>query len=244
MTKELFNDLLGQEGVKSFLQTRLKEKTLPHALLFQGPKGTGKETCSEELAHFLLKGKLTDLHYVKPEEGSSHTMASIRELIGEAYLPPYEADCKVFLIHEADNLSETCQNALLKTLEEPPKNTYLFLLCENAVSLLPTFVSRCILLRFFSNHSQTATNRATELLRKILLERLKYGLSGWHDLLVEIDSLDEKNESELLEEILLWARPQAIFSIVYDLVVEAKEALNNHIRFRHVLESLLLKIPS
>lgn len=242
MTKELFSTLSGQEEVKSFLRKRTQTNTLPHALLFQGPPDAGKTACAEELAQFLLKGKLTDLHHIRVD-GASHTMAAMRELISEAYLPPYEADCKVFLLHDAETLSESCQNALLKTLEEPPEKTYIFLICNSAVSLLPTLLSRCAPLHF-SCLQKHADDRAMQILRKILSERLSYGLSGWHDLLIELDSLEEKNESMLLEEILLWARPQPCFAKVYDLVLAAKEALNSHIRFRNVFESLFLKIVS
>jgi DNA polymerase III delta prime subunit len=224
------------------LQTRAQNGTLPHALLFEGSPSSLKEKFATELAHFLLKGVQTDLHHIQPDK-TGHTMAAIRELIQEAYLPPYEADCKVFLLEDADALSEICQNALLKTLEEPPQNTYLFLICERAISLLPTLLSRCTLLHF-TCEAQAPIDPSIDLFRKLLQERLKYGIGGWHDLLLEIDSIEEKNESALLEEVLIFARSLPTFPLVYEHVVSAKEALQSHIRFRHVFEALLLKMSN
>lgn len=242
MVKELFSRLEGQEEQKSFLRSRVEKGTLPHALLFEGQRASAKLEFAQELAQFLLKGVQTDLHHIQPDK-TGHNMAAIRDLIQEAYLPPYEADCKVFLLHETDALSEICQNALLKTLEEPPQNTYLFLICERAVSLLPTLLSRCALLHFTSLQ-KSSDDHALDLMRKILNERLKYGLSGFHDLLLEIDAIEEKNESVLLEEILIHARSLPSFPTIYEHVVFAKEALQSHIRFRHVFEALLLKIAN
>lgn len=218
------------------LQKRIAEGTLPSVLLLEGCP----ETQAEELSYSLLSGKLTDFHPIKPE-GNGHTMAKVRELIQEACLPPYEAACKVFLIYEADLLSENVQNALLKILEEPPKGTYFFLLCKSGASLLPTVLSRCTPFHFSIQQGREDT-KALQLLRKILAERLNFGLSGWHDLLVEIDSLEEKDESALLEEILLWGRNHPFYPHVYEIVEEAHFALRHHVRFRHVFETLFLKL--
>ncbi len=291
----------------------LEHDALPQVLLFHGPKGVGKRHFAEELAHFLLStpGEHPDLHHFRPEgKNDAHTMAGVRELIFEVSLPPYQASSKVFLIHQAERLTENCQNALLKTFEEPPANTYFILLCEELGALLPTLLSRACLMRFstlpkttiaeyLSKHRHASPeeaekiasfchgslgkaleslekkeNKAVLLLRKLLSERLLYGLPGWHDLLMEIDALpdEEKHEDTLFEELLLWFRDLhlvkgqkdkeflyhqgatesladqagylnlAPLAEIYDIVASARHSLESHIRLRHILEAVLLKL--
>jgi DNA polymerase III subunit delta' len=215
-----------------------------------------------------------DFHPIYPEgKNGAHTMSGIREMIREVALPPYQAQSKVFLIHQAEDLTENCQNALLKTLEEPLPKTYIFLLCENLGSLLLTILSRCLLLRFspinqdlianylqghkgieaneaknlaaFSQGSfarslelaEKKEDKAIQLIRELLTERLLQGLPGWYDLLLEIDGLEdtEKNREEaLLEEIAFWFRD---LSLVRDRLggeflynQENKENLENQVK--------------
>ncbi len=72
----------------------------------------------------------------------------MRQLSEEIYLPPYEANWKVFIIHDADRMLSYSANALLKTFEEPPPRTLIILLSRSQASLLPTIVSRCYTLHF------------------------------------------------------------------------------------------------
>ncbi len=68
---------------------------------------------------------------------------SIRTLIEEINKKPYEGDKKVIIIYNADKMTVQAQNAFLKTIEEPPKNVTIFLLCENLEVILDTIKSRC-----------------------------------------------------------------------------------------------------
>ncbi|MBS3904975.1 MAG: AAA family ATPase [Simkania sp.] len=130
----------------------LEKNHLHSTLLFHGPKGVGKARCAEIVAHYLLEAQPQghpDLHHLIPEgKNEAHTMGSMRELIREVGLPPFQAKVKVFIIHQAERLTENCMNALLKTLEEPPLDTHFILLCEEIGMLLPTILSRCCSLRF------------------------------------------------------------------------------------------------
>jgi len=234
--------------VKQHLRSMVQNDCLPQVLIFYGPEGIGKRCFAEALSQFLLETENNvhpDFHHLRPEgKNDAHTMAGVRELIREVALPPYQAKVKVFLIHQAESLTENCQNALLKTLEEPLPATYIFLLCEEIGSLLPTILSRCCLLRFsllskeliiqyldqkqgvakadvksiaaFSQGSlakalqlvEKREDKATHLIRRLLSKHLFHGLPGWHDLLLEIDGLDEqtRDDEALFEEIFLWFR--------------------------------------
>ncbi|MDN3508917.1 MAG: hypothetical protein P0S93_02675 [Candidatus Neptunochlamydia sp.] len=130
---------------------KLLEKT-PHCLLFEGSKGSRKGEYAETFAHALLRTEKKDppdLRILYPEgKGDHHPIHVIRQLIEETTLPPFEANQKVFLLHEADRMLPTSSNALLKTLEEPVSKVTIILLSSHVESLLPTVVSRCFRIFF------------------------------------------------------------------------------------------------
>lgn len=148
-----FSTLLGNPGSKALLARLIEQKTLARTLLFAGPKGVGKMLFAREAALQLLKTSKThpaDLHIYAPTGKSAlHTMETIRELISEAAMAPFEAPVKVFIIDEAERMQPASSNALLKTLEEPPENTYFILISSEPEQLLDTLLSRCAKIPFF-----------------------------------------------------------------------------------------------
>ncbi|MBS0616498.1 MAG: AAA family ATPase [Verrucomicrobia bacterium] len=149
----MFTHLVGNPLAKDILNRMAQKGTIPSVLLFQGPEGVGKGHFAKALANHLIrhpKKEHPDIHILYPEGKShQHPIAAIRELINEATLPPFEAPCKVFILHDADKMLPTSSNALLKTLEEPPEKTYFFLLSSNPSRLPSTILSRCRKLPFF-----------------------------------------------------------------------------------------------
>lgn len=109
---------------------------------FDLPKSDNKEDNEK-----LFFSEHSDVGLIRPA-GRFITVAQIRELDEQAHLLPYEASARFFLIAEADRMNEQAANALLKTLEEPPATTHLFLLTARADSLLQTILSRCQTIRF------------------------------------------------------------------------------------------------
>ncbi len=153
-----FSQLVGNEFVKHCLQRMLEKKAVGHALLFAGIDGIGKSLFAEAVASSLIlendsegkhrikieKGIHPDIHVYRPEgKLGLHSMQALRQLCDEVYLPPYEANCKVFIIHEADRMLSYSANALLKTFEEPPERTKIILLSHSHTALMPTILSRC-----------------------------------------------------------------------------------------------------
>lgn len=137
-----------------------------HALLFCGPRGTGKKSMARLIARATLcrgagekpcdccpackrclNDSHPDVHFVSPEKNSIK-VDQIRELIDTLSLAAYEGGKKIAIIDRADSMNESAQNALLKTLENPQGDTLFFLLTEAPGALLPTIVSRCLQLRF------------------------------------------------------------------------------------------------
>ncbi len=162
----LFPDLFGNAAVRDRLGHALRSGTLPHALMIVGPRGSGRRTLSKMLALSLFceagkeastlpcgvcrscrrakEGNLLDLHVIKPEEGKSLLgVGAIRDIRSDLALSAAEADCRVFLIEDADKMNAAAQNALLISLEEPPSDVYFLLIAEREEDLLPTVRSRC-----------------------------------------------------------------------------------------------------
>jgi len=133
---------------------------LSHAYLVRGPSGSGKRRITRAFAAEILAigssdagetrrralldpSPHPDLVWLKPV-GMSHAVADVREqVIHQAPLSPFEGQNRVFVIEAADQLNEESQNAMLKTLEEPPPHAHLILLCSDSEAVLPTVVSRC-----------------------------------------------------------------------------------------------------
>ena len=107
-----------------------------------------------------------DIITVRHEKPATISVDDIREqLNGDIMIKPYSSPYKVYIIPEADIMSVQAQNALLKTLEEPPEYAVIFLLTENADSLLPTIRSRCVMLKL--------RNIKDKLVKKYLMEQLQ-----------------------------------------------------------------------
>lgn len=152
-----FRDVYGNEEVKSLFASCIKEKRLSHAYMLVGPAGCGKKTLThavaaelarrdgsgEELVAKIAGGHSPDVLTI-PTEEKRIGIDTVRAFVSTVYLTPNELDFKMYIFEDADRLTPQAQNALLKIIEEPPKNVYIFLLCENPGSLLGTVRSRVI----------------------------------------------------------------------------------------------------
>ena len=157
--------LVSNDRVASSVTAFLKEDRLPHAILIEGDPGTGKHTLARYLsAAAVCTGKERpcgecrackqaiafshpDVRVTAPEDGKKLvSVGQIRDLREEAYIKPFSAPRRVFLIDKADTMNDQAQNALLKVLEEPPGPALFLLLAESASALLSTVRSRCTLL--------------------------------------------------------------------------------------------------
>ncbi len=147
----MFETLLGNPQIKSYLERVLASGDIPHALLFAGPEGVGKALFAREFAAVLtgIKGAHPDLHEYYPEgKIGAHSMETMRSFIDEVSLAPYKALWKIFIIHEAERMLPYSANALLKTFEEPTPRTVILLISSHPELLLPTILSRCRTLHF------------------------------------------------------------------------------------------------
>ena len=138
--------IFSQRFFNNNFKQRCLKNTLSHAHLIAGEDGVGKGKLANILAKFILNGYL-DREYVDiinySSEKSSFGVDDVRDIIEEVYKKPFEKDKKVIIIHEGNKLTIQAQNALLKTIEEPPKGVYIIILCESLELILDTIKSRC-----------------------------------------------------------------------------------------------------
>lgn len=137
-----------------------------------------------------------DITYAHPEKKSkSYSIEQMRSIIKDAYIKPNDGDSKIYIFEEADNkLPLITQNAFLKLLEEPPKNVYFFMTCENTQKLLVTILSRCTVIKIKDENkfNDVAVECATEIVKGILSPKE-------YELLLALNSLSNK---EILSDIL------------------------------------------
>ena len=145
-----FEKIRGQRFAKKYLSNSIKSNMISHAYMFEGPSGVGKNTMARELAATLLEMEnlFNSPDYIEiTPDGNSIKIAQIRKLQSDILVKPYKS-YKIYVIDEAQKMTVEAQNALLKTLEEPPKYAIIILITDNKESLLDTIKSRCEIIKF------------------------------------------------------------------------------------------------
>ncbi len=164
-----FSEIIGQKTAKNILMKAAKGGRLPHALLFSGISGTGKKTMAKALAMYLncedpdddggcggckycrqiISGNFPDFWIIKTEDPKQKiSIEYIREIIRRTSFSPLR-NYRIFVIDEAEKLTEEAGNAFLKILEEPPERNIFILNVVEQLNLLPTVVSRCQKIPFY-----------------------------------------------------------------------------------------------
>src|ERR671915_1042961 len=159
----------GHPAALAVIRRAVETERPPHALLLVGPDGVGKTTLAFDLAAGLLcldadparrpcrecsacrkvdHGNHPDLHRLAPEgAGGQVRLGQVQRLAAELVLLPLEGRYRVAIVEAAQRLNPDAQNALLKTLEEPPPRVCIILCADDEADLLPTVRSRCARLR-------------------------------------------------------------------------------------------------
>jgi len=163
-----FTDIIGQQNPLTVLRSALASGRLHHAYLFIGLEGVGKHTVALAFAkaihcteltndfcdgcvncHRIADGNHPDVRVIEPLSGKKEiSIAQIRELERDLSYRSFTGKRKIAIIDPATLLNSSSQNALLKTLEEPPQDSLIILIAANAGGLLPTLRSRCLRLSF------------------------------------------------------------------------------------------------
>ena len=161
-----FDGVVGHEEIITHLQNAIRLEKVSHAYIFSGERGTGKKLLASLFAMTLqceehgispcmkcesckkpLSKNHPDIISITHEKPNSIGIEEIREqLINDVEIRPYSGRFKIYIIDEAQKLTLQAQNALLKTIEEPPAYAVIILLTDNLDILLPTITSRCVTL--------------------------------------------------------------------------------------------------
>ncbi|MBD5494953.1 MAG: DNA polymerase III subunit [Lachnospiraceae bacterium] len=161
-----FTDIIGQEQLKEHLQNAISMNKVSHAYIINGERSSGKEFVAKIFAKTLQcekggteacdechsckqaqSGNQPDIIYISHEKPNTISVEDIRAQINnDIVIKPYSSPRKVYIMNEGEKMTPQAQNALLKTLEEPPEYAVILILTTNVDSLLPTVLSRCVVL--------------------------------------------------------------------------------------------------
>lgn len=161
-----FIDIVGQEQLKEHLQNAIKTNKVSHAYIINGEKNSGKEFIAKVFSMALqceregiepcnechscrqaLSQNQPDIIRVIHEKPSTIGVEDIRRQVNnDIAIKPYSSPRKIYIINEGEKMTPQAQNALLKTLEEPPAYAVIMILTSNVNSLLSTILSRCVVL--------------------------------------------------------------------------------------------------
>ncbi len=182
-----FKDVVGHKNIIRYIQSAVQADAVSHAYILNGERGSGKKLLANLFAMSLqcedrdddgdacgkcrsckqaLSGNHPDIIRVTHEKPNSISVDDVREQVNnDIMIKPYSSRYKIYIIPDADLMTVQAQNALLKTIEEPPEYAVIMLLTENAETLLPTIRSRCVMMKL--------RNIKDQLIRKYLMEQMQ-----------------------------------------------------------------------
>lgn len=162
-----FKDIVGQEQLREHLEGAIRLNKVSHAYIINGERSAGKEFIAKIFAMALqcesrqdteachechsckqaLSGNHPDIIFISHEKPGTISVDDIRSQInGDVAIKPYSGPKKIYIMNEGEKMTVQAQNALLKTLEEPPEYAVILILTANVNALLPTVISRCVVL--------------------------------------------------------------------------------------------------
>lgn len=161
-----FTDIIGQEQLKEHLQNAISMNKVSHAYIINGERSSGKEFIARIFAMTLqcekggtepcgechsckqaLSNNQPDIIYISHEKPNTIGVEDIRgQINNDIGIKPYSSPRKIYIMNEGEKMTVQAQNALLKTLEEPPEYGVILILTTNVDELLPTIISRCVVL--------------------------------------------------------------------------------------------------
>jgi len=161
-----FTDIVGQEQLKEHLQNAIATNKVSHAYIINGERSAGKEFIARVFSMTLqcekqetepcgechsckqaLGNNQPDIIYISHEKPNTIGVEDIRSQVNaDIGIKPYSSPRKIYIINEGEKMTPQAQNALLKTLEEPPEYAVILILTMNVDALLPTVLSRCVVL--------------------------------------------------------------------------------------------------
>ena len=253
-----FADVIGQEHITRTLQNQIQSGRIAHAYLFSGGRGSGKtstakilsravnclnpqngEPCNEcEICKAALEGSLTDISEI--DAASNNGVDNIRDIREEVEYVPTNAKYRVYIIDEVHMLSTGAFNALLKTLEEPPKHVIFVLATTEPQKLPNTILSRCQRFDFRRISIENIVKRLTYICHEVGVEAEERALlliakmadGAMRDAISLLDRVIAEGDTKITEDKIraLVGVPEFeyLYQIIKDLIDSDAEGILNH----------------
>lgn len=221
-----FSNIIGQDYMVSILKNSIKKDKISHAYIFSGPRGTGKTSTAKVFAKAINclnpseNGPCNEcescLHFkenadiIEIDAASNNGVDEIREIINNIKLAPAYSKYKVYIIDEVHMLSTSAFNALLLTLEEPPKHIVFILATTNIEAVPITILSRCQRFDFHKISTEDIKNRLNYVIKEEniaiddeAVEEIAYiSDGGLRDALSILDQLSSNNANITINEVI------------------------------------------
>lgn len=252
-------DILGNEHVVEHFKKAIENNKISHAYIINGEKGMGKRTVAKAFAMTLLceeKGTVPcmkchscvqaltdnnpDLIMITPDKPTTLSIDHIRQtLVNDVELKPYSNSHKVYIVEDAELMNNAAQNAILKTIEEPPEYAVIILLTTNISALLQTVLSRCVKLDM--------QPLKKEVVKKYLMEKEKV-VDYQADIAVSfaggnlgkaIELSKSQDFAEMLDEVIQLLRYIKDMQ-AYEVVAAVKRASEYKFRFTDYIDLMIL----
>ena len=231
-----FSDVVGQEVVVKILKNSILNNKISHAYIFSGPRGTGKTSIAKIFSKAVNCLNTTDgdlcnncenclqnideeIDIIEIDAASNNGVDEIREIRNNVKLMPVHLKYKVYIIDEVHMLSTSAFNALLKTLEEPPKHV-IFILATTEFNKIPaTVISRCQKFDF-----KKITNKQIEDRLKYILEQEKKSLNGEViSLITKLSDGGLRDAINMLDQVISLEKENVTVDDVYNLIGDISE---------------------
>lgn len=252
-------DILGNEHIVEHFKKAIENNKISHAYIINGEKGMGKRTIAKAFAMTLLceeKGTVPcmkchscvqaltdnnpDLITITPDKPTTLSIDHIRQtLVNDVELKPYSNSHKVYIVEDAELMNNAAQNAILKTIEEPPEYAVIILLTTNISALLQTVLSRCVKLDM--------QPLKKEVVKKYLMEKEKV-VDYQADIAVSfaggnlgkaIELSKSQDFAEMLDEVIQLLRYIKDMQ-AYEVVAAVKRASEYKFRFTDYIDLMIL----
>lgn len=254
-----FREIIGNDLIKDLFLRAVRTSHVSHGYILSGEDGMGKKMIARSFAKLLLcedpekgdtpcgkchsclqfaSGNHPDVIYLKHEKPNVIGVDDIRNLNEDIIIKPYSSAYKIYIVDEAETMTVAAQNALLKTLEEPPIYAVILLLTTNGANFLQTILSRCVIL----NLKQIPEEEVERVLREqgIPEKRIQPILKLCRGNIGKAKKMAESDDfAELLHEIMNLM--QSIHRMTFEELMAAVSRLSEHrLNIRECLDFIRL----
>ena len=256
----MFQNILGNDKIKNLLQESVNNNKVSHSYLFVGKSGIGKKMIAKEFAKAILclgdnkycdncksclefDGQNNPDFFIIEPDGNAIKIDQIRNMQRGVQEKPIISRSKVYIIDNADFMTKEAQNALLKTLEEPPEFVTIILIGENENEFLATIKSRCMIIHFNSisdsdmerylqeNYNMNVTSNMLDVFQGSIGKaiELKDKQEGYLTIEQAIENIEKEDLIDLIKklDILYTSKDEILDMLDYINIILLKKSKEN-----------------